>query len=199
MRKRKTRQLSTVDGALQSAFTRLGLSGKLAQQRALVIWPEVVGPQIAAATRPLHVRDGILFVATKSSTWAHELIFRKAAILAGLEQVLGKGVLNDIRFLGRGYRDPEVASAPEGRVEPGPQEWGEVSLTADDQALLEERLQEVHDAELRARLERVMAHDLRARRWKEAHGWPRCPQCGLPHAGPAAECHLCRPRWTGRP
>ena len=113
MRKRKTRQLSTVDGALQSAFTRLGLSGKLAQQRALVIWPEVVGPQIAAATRPLHVRDGILFVATKSSTWAHELIFRKAAILAGLGST-GQRSVERHPLPGARLPRSEVASAPEG-------------------------------------------------------------------------------------
>lgn len=196
MLRRKTRQLSSVGGALESAIARLGLSHKLAQQRALVLWPQVVGPQIAAATTPLQVRDGILFVAAKSSVWAHELIYRKAGILAALHRELGPDSLTDIRFVTRGYQSPkaDIPGAPE--CGPGPAEWEQIDLSEQDRAALTDRLQSVTDPDLRARLERLMVHDLRVRRWKEAHGWPRCTECGLPHPGPSERCWACQPRWV---
>ena len=39
-----------------------GLDERLQQYRALIIWEDVVGPQIAARTRPIRIREGILEV-----------------------------------------------------------------------------------------------------------------------------------------
>ncbi|HHX41443.1 MAG TPA: DUF721 domain-containing protein [Armatimonadetes bacterium] len=191
---RKNRQLGLVGSALDSALSRLGLSGRLAQQRAVTRWPEVVGPQIAASTRAVAVRDGILFVATKSSTWAHELIFRKKAIMEALERELGRGVLTDIRFQARGFSDPVEPEEADGLPAPDRSEWSQIALTDADKAVLEEALEGVSDPDLRARLERVWVDSLRIRRWKEAHGWARCTRCGLPHRGESELCGICRPR-----
>ncbi|HOJ22181.1 MAG TPA: DUF721 domain-containing protein [Armatimonadota bacterium] len=194
MAPRKNRQLGSVGNALDSAFARLGLSGRLAQQRAVTLWPEVVGPQIAASTRAVAVRDGILFVATKSSTWAHELIFRKKAIMEALERELGRGVLADIRFQARGFSDLEEPEEADRLPAPDRSEWSQIALTEADKAMLEEALEGVSDPDLRARLERVWADSVRIRRWKEAHGWARCARCGLPHRGESELCAICRPR-----
>ena len=134
---RKNRQLGLVGSALDSALSRLGLSGRLAQQRAVTRWPEVVGPQIAASTRAVAVRDGILFVATKSSTWAHELIFRKKAIMEALERELGRGVLTDIRFQARGFSDPVEPEEADGLPAPDRSEWSQIALTDADKVLEE--------------------------------------------------------------
>lgn len=194
---RKDRHLSGVGGALHSAFARLGLEGRLAQQQAVVLWAEVAGPQIAAATRAMYVRDGILFVTAKSSTWAHELILRKAALLDGLNRRLGRGVISDIRFSGRGYRE-EAAEEKSGPSLPGPDEWQQVELTGAERQSIGEAAGTIEDSDLRALLERVMAHGLRVRRWKEEQGWLPCKSCGLPHAGSAEVCALCRSRQPQR-
>lgn len=191
---RKNRQLGLVGNALDVAFSRLGLSGRLAQQRAVTLWPEVVGPQIAASTRALSVRDGILFVATKSSTWAHELIFRKKAIMEALERELGKGVLTDIRFQARGFSDPVEEEDPRRVPVPDPAEWSRMALTEEDRATVAETLEGISDPDLRAHMERVLADSMRLRRWKEEHGWARCTRCGLPHSGDSDLCGVCRPR-----
>lgn len=192
---RKNRQLGLVGNALDAAFARLGLSGRVAQQRAVTLWSDVVGPQIAASTRAVSVRDGILFVATKSSTWAHELIFRKKAIMEAFERELGKGVLTDIRFQARGYSDAgEEEEESQRAPAPDPSEWSRIALTEADRATVAETIEGISDPDLRAHMERVLVDSIRLRRWKEEHGWARCKRCGLPHSGGSDLCGVCRPR-----
>jgi hypothetical protein len=51
---------------------RLGPAGAIAD--VVAVWPDAVGPAIAANAWPARIsRDGTLHVATKSSTWAFEL------------------------------------------------------------------------------------------------------------------------------
>ena len=197
MLKRKDREFRPVRGALQEAFVRLGLSGRLAQQRALTVWAEAVGPQIAGATRPLHVRDGVLVVATRSRTWAHELVFRKAAIMESVNRLLGKGVLKDIRFVGRGYQDAPEEAAKSSRPLPQPEEWRDVPLSEEDMQKIENLLASVPEGALRERFRGVLLHDFRFRRWQEQHGYRACRGCGLPVEGQGDVCPLCRPR-SGR-
>jgi len=52
-------------------------------------WPEIVGEQVAAHTRPLSMRDGALQVAVDDPAWAPQLRFLEAQILARLSEVLG--------------------------------------------------------------------------------------------------------------
>ena len=193
---RKGRQLSLVGSALDGAFARLGLSGRLAQHRAVAVWPELVGSQVAAATRALGVRDGVLFVATKSSTWAHELILRKRPILQSLNKALGGSIISDIRFMGRGLEDaPDLVQDSAGsraREIPDPSLWRQVPLTDEDRESITLTLEPLSDPDLRLRVERVLADSLRLKRWKEEHGWPRCPRCGLPHDERSDLCGICR-------
>jgi len=199
---RKARHLSPVRGALHAAFSQLGLSGRVAQQRALAAWEEIVGPQIARATTPLYIRDGVLFVATKSSAWAHELIYRKAAILEALADLAAQEAISDIRFVSGGYREEARDSGP-GRggdaseapvAAPAPEEWLSIEIGEAERDRMNGILSSVGNPELRACMERVLVDDLRVRRWKEQQGWGRCKVCGLPHAGSAEVCALCRRR-----
>src|SRR5579883_652280 len=59
-------------GVLQSAITPMESAGKIRESLALAYWPRVAGAQASAATEAESVRDGILFVRTKSSVWSHE-------------------------------------------------------------------------------------------------------------------------------
>lgn len=70
------------------------------QQRLLKIrsrWVEIVGPVVAAQTRPLGIQKGVLRVATASAAWAQNLVFERQRILAKLNGALALQLL-DIRF-----------------------------------------------------------------------------------------------------
>lgn len=71
--------------AISSYMKRAGLEKRLRQASVIPDWPDLVGPQIAEVTRPLAVtRDGTLFVAVGSASWAQELQLMSPTILAQL-------------------------------------------------------------------------------------------------------------------
>ncbi|MGE5594328.1 MAG: DciA family protein [Betaproteobacteria bacterium] len=87
--------------ALDGGLKRLGIMRQVRRARAVDIWTEVVGPAAAQASRALSCRDGVLFVAVKSSVWANELSLLKADIIKKLNRQLGRGTIVDIRFQAR--------------------------------------------------------------------------------------------------
>ena len=49
--------------------------------RAVVAWPEVCGPTIAARTRALELKNAVLHVLVPTAAWRHDLEFVKAELL----------------------------------------------------------------------------------------------------------------------
>jgi len=66
-------------------------------QRLLARWPEVVGPVVAAQTRPVALQRDWLQVATSSAAWAQNLMFERQRILEKLNAQLPLAI-KDIRF-----------------------------------------------------------------------------------------------------
>lgn len=137
---------------------RLGLDAKLAEFRLRRRWAEIVGPQIAAHTRPDRIRFKKLHLLVRNSVWLHQLTFLKPDLLARINAAAGGEAITDI-VLRVGDVHPE-------------KEHGGASLANSDRptSSLEPRtaLQEeaaahavaVKDPELRAQLAAVMAQAL---------------------------------------
>lgn len=66
-------------------------------QRVLVCWAEMVGPLVAAKTRPLQLQNNILWVAVPTAIWAQNLSFERHLMLQKLNPQLNHP-LRDIRF-----------------------------------------------------------------------------------------------------
>jgi predicted nucleic acid-binding Zn ribbon protein len=141
---------------LAALLTGWGLDTRLLQYRALVIWDEVVGPQISARARPEKIRDGVLEVCVDQPTWMQQLQLLKPQILAKLNARLGDAPLSEI-FLKRGKI--AARSAPS-RASHAPQ-WRSVALSTEELDDLRRLLQGVADAELRRELEALLVKQAR--------------------------------------
>lgn len=78
---------------------------------ALGVWPaweQAVGPSIAAAARPVALRDGVLTVHVKHPVWLQELQQQRATLLRRVQSVPGGAAVTSLR----------LKVAPQG-VEPG--------------------------------------------------------------------------------
>jgi hypothetical protein len=140
-----------------------GLDERLSQYRAMLIWDEVVGPQIAAHTRPLRIRDGILEVGVDQPTWMQQLQLLKPQILSKLNARLGDtGGLREI-FLKRGSIAPRPAAAARTQAP----RWRGVVLPAEEISELKALLAAVTDAELRQELENLLVQQARLTRAKK--------------------------------
>ena len=59
-------------------------------------WDEIVGPEIAARTRPVHLSRGRLLVECDHDVWRTELSFLKPEILKRIAEVQGEGAVKEI-------------------------------------------------------------------------------------------------------
>jgi hypothetical protein len=129
---------------VSEVLRRYNLEPEFQQQRALLLWPEAVGPQLARFAEAMRVERGVLWVETTSATVAQELAFLKEHYLRALNAELGENRLLDVRFIpGRGSPVREQKA------------WGEPSPAARRRA--SEAVEEVDDPGLRAALQRLYA------------------------------------------
>ncbi len=100
MRKRKSQtQLLSIGEVLFSILKKRGMTSKIEERKLQKLWPEAVGSQIASQTQPDSLRNGTLFVKTVSSVWVQQLHFMKEQILARLNELAGKALIQEIRFI----------------------------------------------------------------------------------------------------
>lgn len=78
------------------------------EQRRVIreVWEQVVPPRLRSQATLVEVRRRELVVAVTPGPWMQELHFLKPRLLAELEQVLGPGVVREVRCL------PQESQAP---------------------------------------------------------------------------------------
>jgi len=59
-------------------------------------WADVVGPSIAAHSRPLSLTRGTLAIAVDEPGWATQLTYLEADLLRRLDEALGAGVVTRV-------------------------------------------------------------------------------------------------------
>jgi hypothetical protein len=140
---------------LDGLARRLGLDSKLLESRLRRQWTDIVGEQVAAHTRPEHIRFKKLLIHVRHSVWLQQLTFLKPALLqningAGTDPLVSDLVLR-IGDVGDSPADtPGRAQTAPAPVEPSPEMKAEAALYA----------QAVKDLSLRERLATVMAQAL---------------------------------------
>lgn len=136
------------------------MTSKIEENALRKLWPKAVGPQIVSKTKPDSLRNGTLFVKTVSSVWVQQLHFIKEEIRGKLNELYGKPVIKEIRFLvGHSLA----------------QEKKEDSVSLTEKTILKKRDREMiaqctaalADSELAGILKRVMQVEISRRRQRE--------------------------------
>ncbi|MEW6247337.1 MAG: DUF721 domain-containing protein [Nitrospirota bacterium] len=148
----------SLESILGGMARRLGLDAKLAEFRLRRRWGEIVGLQIAAHTRPDHIRFKKLYLLVRDSVWLHQLTFLKPDLLARINAEAGGEAVTDI-VLRIGDFGPEDEELRRSTPDPEPR-----PSTLEPRTALEHEAaahaEAVKDPELRARLAAVMAQAL---------------------------------------
>lgn len=164
----------------------LDMNTRVKEQMCILAWDAVVGKRIASAAQPEFIRDGRLFVVTKSSVWANELTFHKQDIMEKLNREVGANAVKEIIFrTGRlAPKDPDKSADTE--------ELDSEGIPISDSEL-EQLEAAAKDAGLAAdMIKGVLATSLRFEKWKEAHGWKPCSRCGALQNTTTELCPICR-------
>jgi hypothetical protein len=183
-----------VAALLPEVFRRSGLTRGMERAHAVVLWPHVVGPEVARFSTAVGLQQGTLVVDVPDPETALHLGMQRHHILAAYHDRLGHAAVREVRFrVGRPPESPPVTPPAVATVDP------------EAMATLARSLQDVHDT--------VAASALRAgkalltwRARRAAEGWRPCPVCetlhevaaprpddplaGLP--GASSWCPICR-------
>lgn len=184
-------QTAPAGAALNDLLATLDSGRRILENMAVAYWPEVVGPRAAAATEADHVRDGVLLVRTRSSSWSQELSFLRETIVTRLNERIGRPVIRELRFTTRGVAPrPRKTEA----VQPVGDDLDRLDLPPDLARELQRGISEtesIADERLRQAVVRAMSRDLRARWWRLQHGWKECPRCRGIYRAPGSICPIC--------
>jgi predicted nucleic acid-binding Zn ribbon protein len=177
---RRYNRTQGVSSLLRDHLNRHGMEAKVREYTAPLVWAEMVGPQVAAATEVEKVKNGVLYVRTRSAMWAQELTFYREDILRRLNRRIGardEPLITDIRFLNRGLRTKEETEKPP-PLNPSADELDDVDLSAREREIIEESVARIADEGLRERMRRVRLANARLRTWRLDNGWAPCDECG---------------------
>lgn len=125
-------------------------------------WPQIVGDDVAANTRPAEIVRDALLVVTRSSAWSQQLAFLSERVLQAVAQRSGITV-GSLRFRVGRIRETPATGAPRKRR----------SERTKPQRRAAEPANTLEDA-----IERFRADVAAAQRAKAAAGWKECVRCG---------------------
>jgi predicted nucleic acid-binding Zn ribbon protein len=91
--------LTPVSGALEVLTARLAPATLLAEVQR--VWPQAAGPAVAPHGEPWAERDGEVLVACPQAVWAQELDLMSEAIVARLNEALGRPAVRGLRVQAR--------------------------------------------------------------------------------------------------
>lgn len=180
-----------IEDLIKQSLKSFNLEHKTRERGALIVWEDVVGARVAKAASADNIREGTLFVTCRTGTWANELTFMKADIIAKLNVRLGGKFVKDIRFSIRSRRDREAVDQVEEPAKPSEKELEEISLSAEEEQQIEQAATCSGNDELAARIRKALTASRKMDKWKSAHGWKKCDSCGSLFEDKSGLCPVC--------
>jgi|Deesub1362B_J571_1020462.scaffolds.fasta_scaffold01386_10 hypothetical protein len=162
---------------LERLLQRYGLEGKLREQLIVVEW-NAEAPVGTQGTKPLYVKDRVLYLGVRNHVIVQELSLRKESLIRGLRE---KGYeIEDIRF---------QIIPPDS---PPPQLPLVVEVTTEDESWAQRVLEDIELPEgLRKRMIAFLATARARERAMLAAGAQKCHSCGAVFFGEGDCCPIC--------
>lgn len=161
--------MDTVGNIVNEVLDARGWRGKVLEQMAVELWPEVVGDTLARHTMAERFKNGVLSVRARSPQWTQELHFHQARIIARINGRLKKPIVQKIRCYVTPPRGIRVGTLKPNWEDPTFPEAAPLPRNAKPDPN-DEAAQHAHvlaagieDDEMRATMERLIASSLRAR------------------------------------
>ncbi len=88
-----------IGGLLEQLLDHLGIRERVERNAAIFRWDDVVGPRIAAVSKPVRVQGTTLFVEVTGAAWLMELSMMRRTLLGRLNHDRDHGRIDRIVFL----------------------------------------------------------------------------------------------------
>ena len=201
LRKGKGRNFQQIAKVLPQVLRQLGIDNRLKEHTFLHLWPHIVGEPFASRTRPLFIdHEGNVVIAVKDASTGQEISFAKGDLLKKLKQAArGVGIsINGMRFdmkrfFEKATSDEFAYQFQEPLPDPTDADLYAIELSVDEALqianvatnfAIEPHNEESQDSSgadfsrLAIRMRSLYEKELRLKKWRLAHNYPVCSQCG---------------------
>jgi hypothetical protein len=96
--------MEQIGPSLDHLLGKTGLKKQLKSRQFFSYWPKVVGNYIKNYTRPLTIKENILWVEVTDSTWFYHLTMIKLKIIADFNTFAGQDLVKDIKFVNADFQ-----------------------------------------------------------------------------------------------
>jgi predicted nucleic acid-binding Zn ribbon protein len=190
---RRSGRLSALAPALEEYLARTEGRTRVKERLAALVWPECVGDFYAERTEVTRVHRGIMYVCCNSPALAHQLSLDAGEVVRRINAELDGAYVREIRPAttrrGRSAASQELGAPAPRR--PTREELASITLSGEQLEIIEAEAALIADDDLRERFRRAAISDRRARKWREAHGYADCPECGWSMPPAARQCSMC--------
>jgi len=152
-------EISSLRKALDRSLRDLGLQRRLKTEQLAVLWPKIVGPNVAKIANPAQFRNGTLFIDVADHVWMQELKFQEVELIRRLNDALHEPLLRRLFFQLARSVPPKPSVADESITAP----LVPTPLDPQQELALEREVASVRDPELREILKDFRRRLLQAR------------------------------------
>lgn len=117
-RKRRSKDYEPLGVAHVGTLLAEALRDPARIREALGVWPaweDAVGPQVAAAARPVSLRNGVLLVYVRNPVWLQELHSQREVLLRRVQRVAAGAAVRELRLKVGAVPEREEALAAQRR------------------------------------------------------------------------------------
>lgn len=180
--------MTDVNSVLNRVMSKLGLDKRLREHTFLSLWPTFVPSAIADRSRPLFIdAERNLVVSVADAATGQELSMMKTRVLAKVAAA-GRSLGIEIRGIRPDMKHYHSAStmvihplaSDERLAVPTDAELAAITLNAAEQEELSNLREELAGTQAGGRMVKLYERELRLRRWRIAHKYPCCDECGNP-------------------
>jgi len=179
--------MQSLNEILRQSDGRKVLNTKLSELSIFTLWDSVVGLEIAGNASPKRIKNGILYVKTKSPSWAQELSTLGGAIKKNINKASGSDVIKEIRFFYNNSRDEENLNREHDRAP----NIGPIKVEKEEQEEINKILESLRDDDLRNGIRAVIVRNIKLNKWRRENGWLVCDKCNSMYYEKSNGCMYC--------
>lgn len=86
---------------LPRVYAKIGLAERLWEREISASWEGIVGPDVAARTKPVKLKEGVLEVEVNHGAWLQELRFRAGEVAVILRKHFPTAGVRVVRFVSK--------------------------------------------------------------------------------------------------
>lgn len=96
--KKRISKVTNLEDGLKRLFKSLGTSDRIFEFQVLSDWEKVVGKEIADHSKPIEVRQNILYLKVPHSVWRNQLFYLSDEIVEKVNKRANKKIIYKIVF-----------------------------------------------------------------------------------------------------